>query len=110
VRRGRELFWQLPLFETHYSDLVTNFDIGVAGTIYAERRRSGLGLNEIWCMCRPAEFFQRYREPGLKERQPFLLWTIQSRAFGLALQLKLWFIELLCAKFLETEEHVPIRP
>jgi hypothetical protein len=59
VRRGRELFWQLPLFETHYSDLVTNFDIGVAGAIYAERRRSRLGLNEIWCMCRPAEFLQR---------------------------------------------------
>jgi hypothetical protein len=45
--------------ETHYSDLATNFDIGVAGAIYAERRRSRLGFNEIWCMCRPAEFLQR---------------------------------------------------
>ena len=58
-QRGRELFWQLPLFETHHSDLVTNFDIGVAGAIYAERRQSRLGLNEIWCMRRPAEFLQR---------------------------------------------------
>ena len=56
---GRELFWQLPVFETHHSDLVTDFDIGVAGAIYAERRRSRLGFNKIWCMCRAAEFLQR---------------------------------------------------
>jgi len=50
-----------------------------------------LGFHYLW---NPS-----YQEPGLKERQPFPLWTIQERAFGLALQLKLWFIELLCAKF-----------
>ena len=64
---GRELFWQLPLFETHHSDLVTDFDIGVAGAIYAERRRSRLGFNKIWCMCRAARI-----SPALAEREQYL--------------------------------------
>jgi hypothetical protein len=55
------------------------------------RLKRVLGFHYLW---NPS-----YQEPGLKERQPFPLWTIQERAFGLALQLKLWFIELLCAKF-----------